>query len=375
MTEREAAFAGKKRVVVKIGSSSLTYATGKLNYHRMEQLVREIADLANSGREMILVSSAAVSAGMASLGLSERPKEIRRKQALAAVGQGLLMHTYEELFREYGQIAGQVLLTRMDAQDRSKFMHSRNTLLTMIDMHIIPIINENDVVAVDEFKIGDNDTLAAMVSSIIDADLLILLSDVDGLDTSNPQHDKGAQIIRVVEEIDKHFYDIAGGAGSVFGTGGMYTKIKAAAMATSAEADMVIASGSEDGVIRRICAGEPVGTWFKAKESHLHSRKRWLLSGGKAQGTLIVDEGCRNAIVYKGASLLPVGICRIEGDFCEGDIVAVVCEGITIAKGIVNYDSSSIAAIKGKKTEEISAILGYDGLYDEVIHRDNLVAI
>ena len=365
----------KNRIVVKVGSSTLTHETGKLNYHRIERLAMEIADLANRGRVMVLVSSGAVSAGMGPLGLSARPKTIREKQAVAAVGQGVLMHTYEKMFREYGQNVGQVLLTRMDAQDRKKFMNSRNTLLTMLQMGVIPIINENDVVAIDEFKIGDNDTLSAMVSNFIEADLLIILSDVDGLYTANPQTHPEARIIPVVTEVDKHVYDIAGGAGSSIGTGGMYTKIQAASIATSSGVDMVIASGSEDGVLRRICQGEEVGTWFTAKDSNLHTKKRWLLSGGKARGSLIVDGGCRNALVEHGSSLLPVGIAAVEGEFHEGDIVNVMYEGLVIAKGIVNYNSESVEAIKRHKTDDITKILGHEGVYEEVIHRDNLVVM
>lgn len=365
----------KNRIVVKVGSSTLTHETGKLNYHRIERLAMEIADLANQGKEMVLVSSGAVSAGMGPLGLSARPKTIREKQAVAAVGQGVLMHTYEKMFREYGQTVGQVLLTRMDAQDRKKFMNSRNTLLTMLQMGVIPIINENDVVAIDEFKIGDNDTLSAMVSNFIEADLLIILSDVDGLYTANPQTHPEARIIPVVTEVDKHVYDIAGGAGSSIGTGGMYTKIQAASIATSSGVDMVIASGSEDGVLRRICQGEDVGTWFTAKDSNLHTKKRWLLSGGKARGSLIVDGGCRNALVEHGSSLLPVGITAVEGEFHEGDIVNVMYEGLVIAKGIVNYNSESVEAIKRHKTDDITKILGHEGVYEEVIHRDNLVVM
>lgn len=365
----------KKRIVVKVGSSTLTHETGKLNYYRIERLAMEIADLENQGKEMVLVSSGAVSAGMGPLGLSARPKTIREKQAVAAVGQGVLMHTYEKIFREYGQNVGQVLLTRMDAQDRKKFMNSRNTLLTMLQMGIIPIINENDVVAIDEFKIGDNDTLSAMVSNFIDADLLIILSDVDGLYTANPQTHDDAQIIPVVDEVDKHVYDIAGGAGSSIGTGGMYTKIQAASIATSSGVDMVIASGSENEILLRICQGEEVGTWFRAKDSNLHTKKRWLLSGSKAQGSVIVDKGCRDALIAHGSSLLPVGIAAVEGTFHEGDIVNVIYEGMVIAKGIVNYNSESVDAIKRHKTDEIEAILGHEGVYEEVIHRDNLVVM
>lgn len=368
-------FDKKRRIVVKVGSSTISHATGKLNYKRIEHLVRELADLQNQGKQMILVSSGATNAGLAPLHLDKKPRSIRERQALAAVGQGVLMHTYEMMFREYGQIVGQVLLTRMDSQDRSKFMNSRNTLLTMLDMGIIPIINENDVVAVDEYKIGDNDTLSAMVSGLVDADLLILLSDIDGLYTANPKTDPTATIIPLVENIDKHIYEIAGDAGSSMGTGGMHTKIQAASIATAADVDMVIASGSVDGIISRICDGEEIGTLFKAKEVPLHSKKRWLVSGSKAKGDILVDKGCRDAIIDKGSSLLPVGIVRIDGIFQEGDIVNVVYDGITIAKGITNYSSININAIKGLKTTDITKVLGHDGIYDEVIHRDNLVAM
>lgn len=368
-------FSQKKRIVVKVGSSTISHNNGKLNYRRIEHLVRELADLENQGKQMILVSSGATNAGLAPFNLTQKPASIRKKQALAAVGQGILMHTYEMMFREYGQIVGQVLLTRMDSQDRSKFMHSRNALLTMLEMGIIPIINENDVVAVDEYKIGDNDNLSAMVSGLVDADLLILLSDIDGLYTANPQTHPDAKIIPVVEKIDKQIYDMAGGAGSAMGTGGMYTKIQAAAMATAADVDMVIASGAEDGVISRICDGEAVGTLFLAKETPLHSKKRWLVSGSKAKGRLVVDKGCRDAILDHGSSLLPVGVTGVEGLFAEGDIVSVVYDGLVIAKGITNYSSVQINALQGHRSEDIPKILGHDGLYEEVIHRDNLVTM
>lgn len=375
MIAKRSSLQEKKRIVIKVGSSTLTHETGKLNYYRIERLVREMADLANQGKEVILVTSGAVSAGMGPLGLTKRPQTMREKQAVAAVGQGVLLHTYEKMFREYGQTVGQVLLTRLDAQDRKKFMNSRNTLLTMIDMGIIPIINENDVVTIDELKIGDNDTLSAMVSSIIDADLLIILSDVSGLFTANPQIHADAEIISIVPEIDKHYYEIAGGAGSSIGTGGMYTKIQAASMATAAGVDMVIASGSTDGILRSICEGENVGTLFLAKESNIHSKKRWLLSGSKPKGSIYVDTGCRNAIVDRGSSLLPVGITKVDGVFHEGDIVNVVYDGIVIARGIVNYDCMNLNTIKGHKTDELARLLGHGGIYEEAIHRDNLVAI
>ena len=282
------------------------------------------------------------------------------------------MHTYERLFREYGQVVGQVLLTRMDSQDRSKFMNSRNALLTMLDMGVIPIINENDVVAVDEYKIGDNDTLSAMVSGLVDADLLILLSDIDGLYTDNPRTHDDAKIIPVVDNIDKHIYEIAGDAGSSMGTGGMYTKIQAASIATAADVDMVIASGSEEGVLRRILQGEAVGTVFPARESHLRVRKSWLAFGKRLQGDLVVDAGCVKAL-EGGSSLLAAGIKELDGDFEAGSTVRVLAEdNREIARGIVNYKSEDLRKLIGHRTEEFEHLVA-GAAYEEVIHRDNLV--
>ncbi|MGE1063186.1 glutamate 5-kinase [Megasphaera paucivorans] len=375
MTDIREGFIHKNRIIIKIGSSTLTHASGKLNYHRIEKLVMEIADLQNQGKQMILVTSAAVSAGMAPLGLSERPQNIREKQALAAVGQGVLMNIYEKMFRDYGQTVGQILLTRMDSYNRKNFMNLRNTLLTLLDMGVIPVINENDAVAIDELKIGDNDTLSAIVASIVDADLLVILSDVDGLYTANPLTHAEASVISQVDEINKHIYDIAGGAGTSRGTGGMYTKIQAAAIAAASGVDMVIASGSEADIIRRVCDGEVTGTLFKAKDTNLHTKKRWLVSGLRIHGSIIVDKGCRDAIVEHGSSVLPVGVVDVIGDFGEGDIIEVSYDGLVVAKGIVNYDSGDVQRIKGVRTTKLSDILGHDGCYEEVIHRDNLVVM
>lgn len=365
----------KQRIVVKVGTSTLTHDTGRLNYHRIERLVVELSDLANQGKQIILVTSGAVGAGLAPLGLKEKPKTIREKQAAAAVGQGLLLHLYEKLFREYGQVVGQILLTRADSVDRKKFINSRNTLLTLLEMGVIPIINENDAVAIDELKIGDNDTLSAMVSSMVEADLLIILSDVDGVYTKNPQTYEDAVLIPEIDEITKHLYEISGGAGSLRGTGGMYTKIQAASIAMNAGVDMVIASGGVDGVLRHICAGEIIGTYFKAKDSRPHVKKRWIASGTKVKGNLIIDKGCRDALVNKGSSLLPVGIVAITGEFSEGDTVSIGYDDMEIAKGISNYDSKAILRIKGLQTAELPGELGNEYCHEEVIHRDNLVVL
>lgn len=365
----------KKRIVIKVGTSTLTYDTGKLNYHRIDHLVMQMADLMNQGKEVVLVTSGAVGAGMAPLGFKEKPTTIREKQAAAAVGQGLLLNIYEKMFREYGKTVGQILLTKADSVERKNFLNSRNTLLTLLEMGVVPIINENDAVAIDELKIGDNDTLSAMVSSLVDADLLIILSDVDGVYTKNPQKYDDAQLISEIEEIDEHLYQIAGGAGTARGTGGMYTKIQAASIATSAGVDMIIASGSEPQVLLQICEGQLVGTHFKSKEARPHMKKRWIASGSRISGRIQVDEGCKKAIVDHGSSLLPVGIIAVDGEFEEGDIVSVRCGTLEIAKGVAAYDSKTLQRIYGLKTKEVMEVLREEYTYEEAIHRDHMTIL
>jgi len=364
-----------KRIVVKVGTSTLSHSTGKLNFQRIERLVRELADLANQGKEIILVTSGAVSAGMDRLGLKEKPKTIPEKQAAAAVGQGILLHTYEKIFGEYGQIVAQVLLTREDSVNRKRYANSRNTLLTLLSMGVIPIINENDAVAVDELKIGDNDTLSAMVASIVDADLLIILSDVEGVFTANPQSDPTAALIPEIGDITPEIEDLAGGPGSMRGTGGMYTKIQAAKIAVNSGVVMVIASGFRDGVVREVLSGSNVGTLFLSKESRLHIRKRWLAFGARIRGSVIVDKGCEQAIITTGSSLLPAGITTVDGDFEQGSTIRVLTvEGREIARGVVNYGADDVRKIAGVQTQDIIDKLG-SKLYDEIIHRDNMVVL
>ena len=345
-----------KRIVIKVGTSTLSHSTGKLNFQRIEKLVRELADLANQGKEIILVTSGAVSAGMDRLGLKEKPKTIPEKQAAAAVGQGILLHTYEKIFGEYGQIVAQVLLTREDSVNRKRYANSRNTLLTLLSMGVIPIINENDAVAVDELKIGDNDTLSAMVASIVDADVLIILSDVEGVFTANPQSDPTAALIPEISDITPELEDLAGGPGSMRGTGGMYTKIQAAKIAVNSGVVMVIASGFRDGVVREVLSGSNVGTLFLSKESRLHIRKRWLAFGARIRGSVVVDKGCEQAIVTTGS------------------IRVLNSESREIARGVVNYGSDDVRKIAGVRTQDIIEKLG-SKLYDEVIHRDNMVVL
>ena len=366
-----------RRIVVKVGSSTLAHQTGKLNLYRIEQLVREMADIANQGREVIFVSSGAQAAGMGHLGLRRKPDTIPEKQAIAAIGQGVLMHIYEKLFGEYGHVVGQVLLTKENAVRHNQYMHSRDALLAMLDMGIIPIINENDAVAVDEIKIGDNDNLSAMVATLVDADALIILSDIEGLYTANPSTHADAQLIHEIPDITPEIEKLAGGAGSAIGTGGMMTKIEAAKVAASAGVTMVIAKGSRRHVLRDVLLGKEVGTVFPAREDHLRVRKSWLAFGKRLRGEIVVDAGCERAMREKGSSLLAAGITECAGDFPAGSTVRVLsAQRQEIARGIVNYDKETLEKIMGHQTEEFAELLGdkpQGGVKEEVIHRDNMV--
>ncbi|VBB07881.1 glutamate/acetylglutamate kinase [Lucifera butyrica] len=364
-----------QRIVVKVGTSTLTHGTGKLNYLRIEKLVRDLSDLVNQGKEIVLVSSGAVGAGMDRLGLTEKPRTIPEKQAAAAVGQGILMHTYEKFFAEYGQIVAQVLLTREDSVNRKRYANSRNTLLTLLRMGVIPVINENDAVAVDELKIGDNDTLSAIVASIIDADLLIILSDVDGVYTENPQKNFQAQLITEIRDITPEIESLSGEPGSLRGTGGMYTKIQAGKIAINSGTVMVIASGAKDGLIRDILQGAQVGTIFLPKENRLHFRKRWLAFGSRIYGAVTIDKGCERALLEDGSSLLAAGITAVEGCFKQGNTIRIkTLAGREIARGLANYSAEDTKKVMGRHTSEITYILGSKP-YDEVIHRDNMVLL
>ncbi|WP_270421541.1 glutamate 5-kinase [Acidaminococcus massiliensis] len=371
-----AKIAEAKRVVVKVGTSTITYSNGKINYEKIEKLARIMTDLQNQGKEMILVSSGAGATGVGRLGLDAKPSTIPGKQACAAVGQGILMHIYERLFGEYGQVVAQVLLTKADMVNRHSYANARNALQEMISWGVIPIINENDVVAIDEFKIGDNDNLSALVASLADADLDILLSDIDGLYTANPKTHPEAKLVSVVEEVTPAIEATAGGVGSKNATGGMLTKLQAAKNAMSAGIALVIANGENLEVLRRIMKGEPVGTLFVPRENHLRFRNQWLAFGSKISGQLIVDDGLAKALRQKGScSILPVGITRVEGNFDSGDTVSVLDqEGHELARGMTNYSAEDLELIKGCKTGQIEEKIGYKH-YDEVIHRDNLVVL
>lgn len=363
-----------KKIVIKVGTSTLTNSLGKLNHEKIRSLAKELTDLRKEGKKIVLVTSAAISAGMERLGLTERPTTIPEKQAVAAVGQGILMQIYEKMFAECGQIVAQILMTREDSVKRNRYTNIRNTFNTLLNKGIIPVVNENDAVSIDELKIGDNDTLSAQVASIVDADLVIILTDIEGLYTANPKEDPKAKLVHEITAIDEKVELAAGGAGSKYGTGGMFTKIQAAKIAVSSGIAMVVVGGEQDGVIKQVLSGEKLGTLFLSRKNRLQLRKRWLAFGARVKGKLVVDKGCANALL-KGSSLLPAGIVNSEGDYCAGDTLGLYCEnGQEIARGLTNYAYIEVEQLKGAKTSDIMEILGYKS-YDEVIHRDNLVII
>ncbi len=361
-----------RRIVVKVGSSTLTHEMGALDLRRIDHLLREIVDLMNEGKEIILVSSGAIAAGMGRLGLREKPQEIAKKQALAAIGQGILMHIYEKFFAEYGRTMGQVLLTKENAAQHKQYHNSRAALLAMLEMGTVPVVNENDVVSVDEIKIGDNDNLSAVVAALVDADALIILTDIEGLYTANPAAHPEAKLIDIVEEVTPDVISRAGGAGTKCGTGGMMTKIEAAQIAMSAGTTMVIAAGAREEVLHTVLAGKRIGTIFPAKAQHLHVRKNWLAFGRRLRGDILVDAGCVDALKH-GSSLLAAGITAVEGEFLAGDTVRVLdAAGCEIARGIAAMDADVAQRVRGHRTENFSAFVE-GSIPDEVIHRDNLV--
>ncbi|NMB41496.1 MAG: glutamate 5-kinase [Firmicutes bacterium] len=363
-----------QKIVVKVGTRLLTYETGKLNLGIIEKLVRQIADLKNQGKDVILVSSGAIGAGIGRLGLKTKPSSTQEKQALAAVGQGLLIQTYEKLFSEYGHIVAQVLLTWEDFDNRKRYINSRNTLLHLLKFGVIPIINENDTVSTDEIEIafGDNDRLSALVATLIDADLLQILTDIDGLYTADPRYNPEASCISFVDEITPEIKNYAGETEEMLAKGGMITKIEAAEIAMASGIDMVIANGRQENIIKRTLEGEKIGTFFYSKQGHLRSRKRWIAFAQKSKGTIKIDLGAESAL-EEGKSLLPAGIINFEGSFSKGEMVSICnVQGEEVARGLVNYGSKELSQITGRKSAEIEDILGYMDSA-EIIHRDNLV--
>lgn len=363
-----------KRVVIKVGTSTLTNDDGSLNENLIKNLVFQISTIKNLGFEVVLVTSGAVGAGMGRFGLSSKPKNISDKQALAAVGQVALMHLYERIFWAYSHIIAQLLLTRTDFDDRKRYLNARSVCNSLLLKGVVPIINENDPVVADEIKVGDNDTLSALVCGLIDADLLIILSDIDGLYDKNPTQNRDAKLINLVEKIDENIVKMASSEGSKFGTGGMATKIGAAKMATKIGANLIIANGKVDNVLIKILNSQDIGTLFLASNHKVSSRKFWLAYGTNKKGKIIIDNGAVNAI-KSGKSLLGVGIKDIINEFERGEVVDLInLDNAIVANGISNYSSDEIALIKGTKSDEFESILGYK-IDDEIIHADNIVTM
>ncbi len=360
------------RLVIKLGSSVLTSGTRRLDRACMLNLVQQIAQLQRQGHETVVVTSGAQAAGREILGFPELERSLPSRQMLAAVGQGRLMQIYSELFADHDIIVGQVLLTRSDLNHRTRYLNARDTLLTMIDQGIVPVVNENDTTAVEEIRVGDNDNISALVANLLEADLLILLTDQAGMFTADPRRDQDASLIQQLERVDDSALAMAGGAGSSEGTGGMATKLQAARLASNSGVSTVIARGQETDVMQRILQGGNVGTRIPASVDSLQSRKRWLLAE-VPRGILHVDAGAVHVLRNGGASLLPVGVTRVEREFRRGEVVQVQGpDGSDIARGLSSYDSAELRSLCGQRSSRIGAILGYS-YGDAAIHRNNLV--
>jgi glutamate 5-kinase len=367
-----------RRIVVKFGTSLLTGGSDRLDRNIMSSLVAQVAQLHKQGLEMLIVSSGAIASGRYKLGLTKRVKGIPLKQVLASVGQHRLMSLYEQLCSQYSITVAQALLAKVDLLDRAGYLNTRNTLLALLELGVICIVNENDVVAVDELheaRFGDNDNLSAMVANLIDADLLMILTDTAGLYTADPHLNPNARLISQVERIDSEIERLAAGTSSRVGTGGMITKIEAARLATSSGVTVVIADGREPDVILRLANAEALGTRFLPTTSKLESRQRWMLSGLATKGKLVVDSGAAIALRKQKRSLLAAGIKGVDGEFQRGDIVNIYDpEGSRVGCGITNYSSADIEIIKGAHSEKIVTLLGYD-YGSEIVHRNNLVVL
>jgi glutamate 5-kinase len=364
-----------RRIVVKIGSRVLTREDNGLDPDFIQGLAGQVAALRQAGREIVIVTSGAIAAGRRDLGLLERPRTIPQKQAAAAIGQTRLMRAYEDAFACHGLRPAQILITRSDLADRTRFLNARATLETLLECGVVPVINENDTVVVDEIKFGDNDNLSALVTNLVDAHLLVILTDIDGFYDADPRTNRDARLVPFVKVITREIERAAGGSGSSIGTGGMATKLAAAKKAGKSGVATLIVNGKVPGILSSAMAGEEVGTLFLAATESLPSRKHWIAYTLRAKGRVIVDEGARNVLSQHGRSLLPSGIIRVEGDFDRGDSVRVCGpDGAEFARGITDYSHKEIASIMGRKSAEIEEILGYR-YGDEIIHRDNLVVL
>lgn len=363
-----------KRWVIKVGSSLVTDNGNGLNTKLMSDWSKQIINLQQQGVEVVLVSSGSVAAGRKRLNWLNKPLNLHEKQVAAAVGQSSLIGSYDEMFASLGVVTAQVLLTHADLQNRQRYLNASTTFRSMLEQKVLPIVNENDTVAVDEIRFGDNDSLAAMVANLIDADVLVLLTDQDGLYDSNPVENPQAQLISIADADDAELKNYAGGSSNILGTGGMATKIKAAVIAARTGASTVIANGRVENILGKLVSGDEQGTLLLASK-RMASKKQWLANQLHVKGSLVLDDGAAKVLSESGRSLLPVGVKSVQGDFERGELVSCVdLQGKEIARGLVNYSAVEAAKISGQKSQVIETILGYSG-DKELIHRDNLVLL
>lgn len=364
-----------KTLIVKVGSSLVTNNGEGLDRTAIAAWAEQISTLVKQGKHVVLVSSGAVAEGMQRLGWKKRPVEVNELQAAAAVGQMGLVQMYESCFTQHGLHTAQILLTHEDLSDRKRYLNARSTLKTLLNLKVIPIINENDTVVTEEIRFGDNDTLGALVANLIEADTLVILTDQQGLYSADPRKDSNAQFINFETAGNPALEKMAGGAGSNVGTGGMLTKILAAKRAANSGAHTIIASGREPDVLVRLSAGEAIGTHLQAGQMKIVAKKQWLADHLRLGGKLVLDAGAANVLTKEGKSLLAIGVVEVQGAFERGDVVACVnAEGVELARGIVNYNSQEVSRIKRKPSQEIEQILGYVE-ESELIHRDNMVLL
>jgi glutamate 5-kinase len=372
---RQEVIATSRSVVVKVGTNVLTHTDGTLNLERIQALADQVQRLRASGRRVTLVSSGAIGAGVGRLGLGKRPGDLRQLQACAAVGQSHLIRAYQESLARHGTHVAQILLTASDFEDRVRYLNARNTIHTLLEWNCLPVINENDTVSVAEIRFGDNDRLAALVTNLLQAPLLVLLTDVDGLYSTDPKVDPSAKLLATVSNLNDAVLSLASASRSPLGTGGMKSKLAAAQIVTMAGESVVMANGAQPGVLDALFAGEPIGTLFLPHGGTMTAWKRWLGYTAPAKGKLVVNAGAREAVQVRGRSLLPVGVIQVAGEFAKGDVVSLCDEtGFEFARGLTNYAASDALRIVGLRSDQVAAALG-SLPYDEVIHRDNLVII
>ena len=367
------AISNAKRLVVKVGSALLTNDGAGIDRQAIDAWVEQIAKLLSAGKEVVLVSSGAVAEGLVRLGIDTRPESIHMLQSAAAVGQMGLIQTYETSFRRFERQTAQILLDHDDMANRERYLNARSVIQTLMELNVVPIVNENDTVVTDEIRFGDNDRLAALVANLIDADALIILTDKDGMYSANPDENKDAKLISQALALDSSLDALAGSSNGALGRGGMQTKLEAARLASRSGCNTVIAGGRNQDILTRICEGENLGTLLKAGQTPIAARKQWLAGQLQVKGRLVLDDGAAKVLRQQGRSLLAVGVTKVSGKFTRGELVS--CEdssGQEVARGLVNYNADETRLIQGKSTEEIATILGYCD-DDELIHRDNMV--